>query len=123
MDFMVLKKKIDGYRAANGQIKNVPGEILLELRAAWEQFTGPAEQFRRELRIKTGTLRKLLIDSKKLNHVLASAEAVGLNGSPSEQPPQAELQQNGPELLYDHGDKIIRFPNVDSLLEFMRKTA
>jgi len=39
MDLMILKKKIDGYRAANGSIKNVPPELLLELRQTWEHYS------------------------------------------------------------------------------------
>ena len=57
MDLMILKKKIDGYRAANGSIKKVPPELLLELRETWEHYTGSADQFRSELGVKTGTLR------------------------------------------------------------------
>jgi hypothetical protein len=49
MDLMILKKKIDGYRAANGSIKNVAPELLLELRQAWENYTGGQDQFRSEL--------------------------------------------------------------------------
>lgn len=57
---MILKKKIDGYRAANVSIKKVPPELLLELRETWERYTGSPDQFRSELGVKTGTLRNLL---------------------------------------------------------------
>ena len=70
MDLMILKKKIDGYRAANGCIKKLPPELLLDLRQTWEHFTGSHDQFRSELGVKMGTLRKLLVESKKLNHVM-----------------------------------------------------
>lgn len=134
MDLMILKKKIDGYRAANGSIKNVPPELLLELRQTWEHYTGSPEQFRSELGVKTGTLRNLLVESKKLNHVIASAGAVGLaveNGSetsPSGQEQAAQPEGNRSlddvlELVFDHGKKVIRFPSVDLLIDFLRKTA
>jgi hypothetical protein len=126
MDLVILKKKIDGFRSSNGQLQNVPPELLLELRQAWENFTGPVEEFRRELGMKVGTLRKLLVDSKKLNHVLASAEAVGL--------PEAEAQTtlttgNGEgsvkslELIYDGRNKVIRFPDVEMLIEFLKRAS
>src|SRR5680860_76383 len=79
MDMTILKKKIDGYRDSGGSIKNVPPELLLELRQTWEHYTGSSHQFRSELGVRAGTLRNLLIASKKLNHVLASAGAVGLS--------------------------------------------
>lgn len=134
MDLMILKKKIDGYRAANGSIKNVSPELLLELRQTWENYTGSQEQFRSELGMKTGTLRNLLSESKKLNHVLASAGAIGVvtarseGGSEclSQQPSEdqdTDQQRHTVELAFDQGNKVIRFPNVDLLVEFLRKCA
>ena len=136
MDLMILKKKIDGYRAANGSIKNVAPELLLELRQSWEHFTGSLEEFRTELGMRTGTLRNLLLESKKLNHVLASSGAMGLSAvdtgeiaqdsdQPSEpQSSKAAIQVEQPlELVFDGGNKAIRFPNVDTLVDFLRKSA
>jgi hypothetical protein len=128
---MILKKKIDGYRAANGSIKKLPPELLLDLRQTWEHFTGSHDQFRSELGVKMGTLRKLLVESKKLNHVIASIGAVELI------PENAEASIGGHdhiqhtehhtcnalELSFDHGTKVIRFPSVDLLVDFMRKSA
>ena len=131
MDLVILKKRIDGYRDSGGSIKNVPPELLLELRQTWEHYTGSVEQFRSELGVKTGTLRKLLIESKKLNHVIASAGAVGLVGeelSEGSGPDQPNSVDTGAavsqlELVFDHGSKVIRFPSVDHLIDFMRKSA
>jgi len=122
MDLQILKKRIDGFRAGNGQLQKVPSELLLELRQAWEHHTGPADVFRRELGMKVGTLRKLLVESKKLNHVLASAEAVGL--STEEQTAETVEHQGGSlELVYDGAQKLIRFPNVEVLIDFLKKAA
>jgi hypothetical protein len=127
MDLLILKKKIDGFRSGNGQLQNIPPELLLELRYAWENYTGPVEQFRSELGMKVGTLRKLLTESKKLNHVLSTGGAIGLSD------PGSEVTQEDPnhtggsgghlELVYDQGNKIIRFPNIDTLIEFLRKAS
>jgi hypothetical protein len=68
MDIVILKKKIDGYRDSAGSIKNMPPELLLELRQTWEHYTGSPEQFRSDLGVRAGTLRNLLKESKKLNH-------------------------------------------------------
>lgn len=129
MDLVILRKKIDGYRDARGSIKNVPPELLIELRQTWENYIGSAEQFRSELGVKIGTLRKLLIESKKLNHIIASSGAVGLAiGGESSLEPQSHSEENGVsgrtlELTFDNGSKVIRFPSVDLLIEFMRKSA
>lgn len=131
MDLLILKKKIDGYRDSGGSIKNVPPELLLELRQTWEHYTGSPEQFRSELGVKIGTLRKLLVESKKLNHVIASAGAVGLaveSGSEGEGQEQPKSKENGVsggtlELVFDQGSKTIRFPSIDLLIDFMRRCA
>jgi hypothetical protein len=131
MDMIILRKKIDGYRDSGGSIKNVPPELLLELRQTWEHYTGSVEQFRSELGVRMGTLRNLLKESKKLNHVIASAGAVGLvveggsDGSVSEQPNSDGIgvSRNVLELAFDNGTKVIRFPSVDALIDFMRKSA
>jgi hypothetical protein len=122
MDLVILRKKIDGFRAGNGQLQKVPAELLLEVRQAWENHRGSADEFRRELGMKVGTLRKLLVESKKLNHVLASAEAVGLSveGQSTE---TTEHQGGSLELVYDGASKVIRFPSVEVLIEFLKKAA
>jgi hypothetical protein len=127
MDLIILKKKLDGFRAANGSIRDVSPEVLWELRQVWEHFTGPIEQFRSELGMKVGTLRKLLTDSKKLNHALATAGAVELPdpGSDGTQEDPGRTGGSGChlELVYDQGNKLIRFPSIDTLIEFLRKAS
>ena len=132
MDVMILKKKIDGYRAANGSIKHLPPELLLELRQTWEHYAGTPAQFRSELGMKTGTLRKLLVESKKLNHVIASTGAVGLmeenvveNTMHGQNDIQTATNNTGQtlELVLDRGATVIRFPSVDMLMDFLRKSA
>jgi hypothetical protein len=131
MELVVLKKRLDGYRDSGGSIKNVPPELLLELRQTWERYIGTPEQFRSELGVKIGTLRKLLVESKKLNHVIASAGAVGLSVEGNEEAgtdtqshsDRNEVCKSILELAFDNGTKVIRFPSVDLLIDFMRKSA
>ena len=126
MDLMILRKKIDGFRLSNGTIRDVSPEVLWELRQAWEHFTGPIEQFRSKLGIKRGTLRILLISAKKLNHAMASADRVLLQeeiASPTDTATPTQVNHIGPELIYDKGEKVIRFPDVNSLIEFLKRAA
>jgi hypothetical protein len=133
VDMLILKKKIDGYRDSGGSIKNVPPELLLELRQSWEHYTGSSDEFRSELGVRAGTLRNLLKESKKLNHVLASAGAVGLavgsgDGEGSSAQIASHSEGNGAAsstliLTFDNGSKAIHFPNVDLLIDFMKRAA
>lgn len=121
MDLLILRKKLDGFRASNGSIRDVSPEVLWELRQAWENFTGTPEQFRSEVGIMAGTLRNLLLSAKKLNHVMASAGSMGL--SEQENGPVSEVTYRGLELIYDRGEKVIRFPDVDTLIDFLKRAA
>jgi hypothetical protein len=124
MDLMILKKKLDGFRAANGSIRDVSPEVLWELRQAWENFTGPIDQFRSEIGIQTGTLRNLLAAAKKLNHAMASANSLPLHDSGIEAASEAPQSNHGYlELVYDHGEKVIRFPDVGTLIDFLKRAA
>jgi hypothetical protein len=123
MDSIILKKKLDGFRTANGSIRDVSPEVLWELRQAWESFTGPIEQFRSDLGIHTGTLRNLLSSAKKLNHVMASADSVALHDQVGESVSSGAPKPEGSrlELVYDQGEKVIRFPDVDTLIDFLKR--
>ena len=124
MDLMILRKKLDGFRTSSGSIRDVSPEVLWELRAAWENFTGPIEQFRSELGIHTGTLRNLLSSAKKLNHVMASAGSMGLQEQTNESVSEVtQSDQRRLELVYDRGEKVIRFPDVDTLIDFLKRAA
>lgn len=121
MDLMILKKKIDGFRSGNGQLSKLPPELLYELRQAWEDFTGPSEEIRRALGMKIGTLRNLWVESKKLNHALASAEMLAMPETAAGTGVQSEGKPL--ELVFDGGNKIIRFPDISSLIEFLKRAA
>jgi hypothetical protein len=123
MDLMILKKKLDGFRGSNGAIREVAPEVLWELRQGWENFTGSIEEFRSAVGVKIGTLRNLLKEAKKLNHVLASAESVALSTPSPEEGSQGSERTVGDGVVYDLGHKTIRFPSVETLIDFLRKAA
>jgi hypothetical protein len=84
------------------------------------------------LGVKTGTLRNLLIESKKLNHVIAGAGAIGLALEPGsegnyveqEQQPAGQDENHGAmELVFNHGPKLIRLPNGNLLIDFLKKAS
>jgi hypothetical protein len=80
---------------------------------------------RSELGMKVGTLRNLLVESKKLNHVLASGGAVELGSlEPEEIATQlGSVPSRAVELVFDNGQKVIRFPDLDMLCDFLRRAS
>ena len=123
MDLLILKKKLDGFRGSNGSIRDVSPEVLWELRQSWENFTGPIDEFRSQIGIQVGTLRNLLASAKKLNHAMASAHSVTVPGEETSAVSGVSAPTGVLEFVYDRGEKIIRFPNLDTLIEFLKRAA
>ena len=124
MDLEILKKKISTFRTEGGLVRGVSDELLLEMLHAWEQWIGPAQDFARTIGLNRKAIPKLIGKAKKLKregfpsgdfkeiHLEdASAPAVG-GGSPC----------TGIELCWNEG-RVIRFPQVDQLVEFLKKVA
>jgi hypothetical protein len=123
-DHMVLRKKLSTYETAKGQLRNVPPEVLLEVLKAWESWTGSTKDFyvsvgfsRRKMAAVIGKAKKL----KREGHFpVEEFQEISLpiTAEPSSQP--------GPcvaiELSWDSG-RVIRFPRVDDLLDFLKKAA
>jgi hypothetical protein len=121
MDLAILKKKISTYRTEKGLLRKVPDELLMEILQAWESWSGPGSGFYAELGVDHRKMASLLGKAKKLKREghfpveefkeIKVSEGPGLSG-----PCQ------GIEISWDNG-KLIRFPAVDQLVEFLKKVA
>ena len=123
MDVEILKKKISTYRGDGGQVRKVSDELLLELLGSWEQWTGSAIEFARAIGVNRKAIPKLIGKAKKLKREgFPSGEfkEIKIDGAGGQLGPPGPC--SGIELLWDHG-KVIRFPQVDQLLEFLKKVA
>lgn len=124
MDLTVLAKKISSYRTPKGRITNLPNELLAEILHAWEQWTGPAASFYKLLGADQRKMAKLMGKAKQLKR---DGAFDGLNfteivldqesGQLLELPPCS-----GVELVWE-GGRIIRFSQVEMLLDFLKKAA
>jgi hypothetical protein len=124
MELEVLKKKLGTYRNARGQVRNVPDELLLEVLTTWERWTGTTPEFYRGIGISHAGMASMMGKAKKLKRegrtvspgefTEVTAEMFSVNGVT---PPAS-----GIELSWSEG-KVIRFGQVDQLLEFLKKAA
>ena len=124
MDMEILKKKISTFRSDGGQVRGVSDELLLELLHAWEQWVGPTQDFARAIGLNRNAIPKLIGKAKRLKRegfpsgdfkeikVEDSSATASLAGGPC----------TGIELCWTEG-RVIRFPQVDQLLEFLKKAA
>lgn len=126
MDMEVLKKKISSYRTPKGRLFKVPDELAMELLFAWEQWSGPA----------TGFYSSLGVDYRKMAGIMGRAKKLKREGHfPIEEFKEVKVEefpstlgsfQGGPcqciEISWDNG-KLIRFNQVDQLVDFLKKVS
>jgi hypothetical protein len=123
MDLDVLKKRISTYRTVGGQVRVKDPALLMEILLAWEQWIGPATGFASALGVHRKVIPTLIGKAKKLRRegqfpaeefkeIKIEGPATAGGGAPCV----------GIELGLTDG-KVIRFPQVDSLLEFLKKAA
>lgn len=126
MDLEVLKKKISSYRTSSGRITTLPDDLLCEILTAWEQWTGPASGFYSTLGADYRKMASLIGRAKKLKREgrfpEESFKEIKIEESPSNLLSLTGGPCQGVEILWDNG-KLIRFPHVDNLIDFLKKVA
>ncbi len=121
MELEVLKKKISSYRGKGGRVRNVNDELLVEILLAWEEWTGPTRGFYQALGVSQKGMASMLGKAKKLRR----------EGFPVDAFKEIKVEEVassgsdgcvGIELKWEKG-RVIRFGEVDQLVEFLKKAA
>jgi hypothetical protein len=126
MELEILKKKINTYRTNTGKITNLPDELAVEILLAWEQWTGPGAGFFSAIGADHRKMAKILGKAKKLkregrvpiSEFKEITDAVLGGGTVN----VSSYNGQGIELSWDQG-KVIRFPQVETLIDFLKKVA
>jgi hypothetical protein len=126
MNLTVLKKKISSYRTPKGRITSLPDELLGEILHAWEQWSGPAAGFYKELGV----------DFRKMGSIMGRAKQLkrdgvfdGLNftevviAEDAESPNTICPPSSGCSIELVYKNNVIRFGSSDLLLDFLKKAA
>lgn len=122
MDLEILKKKISTFRGDGGRVRISDDYLLMEILQTWEQWSGPMKEFYRAIGVSQTGMASIIGKAKKLRR----------DGHfPAEEFKEIKLETPGPgepgpclgiELCWTEG-KVIRFPQVDQLVEFLKKVA
>jgi hypothetical protein len=123
MDNSILKKRLATFKTKKGTLKNVTDELLRDLLHAWESWQGTPKEFYRSIGVSQAQMAKLMGKAKKLKRegIIPENNFKEIQVEPDHFP----LSESCPacvELVWD-GGKIIRFSQVELLVEFLKKAA
>ena len=120
MDLNNLKKRLEIFKTSGGSFKSISVDVLKLLMTAWTQFSGT----------KVAFARSLGLSKMQLGYLLRSAKKVFRSSfdSPFEEVPAPLAPPSGSNAMplpieYVFDNKMIRFPSVDQLLDFLRKAS
>ena len=121
MDIEVLKKKISTFRGDGGKVRITDDQLYMEILLAWEQWKGTSKEFFKCIGVSKSGLAAIIGKAKRMRregHFPAEdfkeikvADAVGASDPCS-----------GVEIIWDNG-KLIRFAQVEQLIDFLKKVA
>jgi hypothetical protein len=124
MDNAILKKRLSSFRTEKGTLTRVSDDVLIDLLAAWENWAGTAKGFYGELGLSKMQLGGLMGKAKKLRRAGHMAEGefkeIQIESSAPMTFPLGPC--NGIEINWSEG-KVIRFSQVDLLVDFLKKAA
>ena len=126
MDMEVLKKKVSTFRGNGGKVRITEDQLYLEILHAWEQWKGSSKDFFRAIGVSKSGLAAIIGKAKRMRregHFPASDfKEIKIEESPSNLISLTSGPCSGVEILWD-GGKLIRFQQVEQLVDFLKKVA
>lgn len=121
METAVIRKRLSTFKSAKGTFHKVSNEVVMEVLRGWEAWPGNAAQYYREIGVSKTQLAVIIGKAKRLVKSGAVTESefkeigVSLPGAVG-----PGLDGLGMELRLE-GERLIRFSQVDHLVDFLRK--
>jgi len=123
MDNVILKKRLNTYKTAKGTLKNVSSEVVFEVLRAWENWPGASGELYRELGLSKMQMVTMIQKAKRLVKSGVVVESEFKEITTGAVPSTSAIEPcQGIELKLAEG-RVIKFPTVEPLLEFLKKVA
>lgn len=119
MDLEVLKKRISTFRGEGGRVRITDDHLMLEILSEWEKWTGAAEGF----------YKAIGVSAKGISSIIGRAKRLRREGFPAQDFKEIKLSEStvlgpcqGIEIAWENG-RLIRFQQVEQLVDFLKKVA
>lgn len=124
MDHSILRKRLTTFKSSKGNLIKVSDELLFDLIRAWESWTGTSTELAKDLGINVKQLSFIVRKAKKLHREGRFPESefkeIKINSESGQIIESSPC--SGVEIIWNNG-KIIRFSQVDLLVDFLKKVA
>ncbi len=126
VDNAILKKKLNTFKSDKGTLRDVSDEVVFEVLRSWEHWPGKSSDLYRELGLSKMQLVTMIQKAKKLvkSGMVPPDDfkEIKVSESPSNLVSLTSGPCSGVEILWDNG-KLIRFQQVEQLIDFLKKVA
>ena len=126
MDNTILKKKLNTFKTDKGSLKNVSDDVVFEVLRTWENWPGQSRELYPELGLSKMQMVTMIQKAKRLvKSGMAPADdfkEIKVDSSPSNLTSLQAGPCHGVEIIWDNG-KLIRFQQVEQLIDFLKKVA
>ena len=123
MDNNVIKKRLNTFKSSTGSLRQISDDVIIDVLRAWENWPGTSAKLYRELGLSKMQLVTIIKKAKNLVKcgVVTEDEFKEITIDNSEN----ENSRSSPcsiELVWDN-NKVIRFAQVEQLVNFVKKVA
>ncbi len=124
MDAEILKKKISTYRGEGGRLRITDDALYMEILSVWEQWKGPSKEFYRAIGVSKSGMAAIIGKAKKMRREghFPAEEFREIKVSDDSIVSSSLIGCNVIELAWENG-RLIRFGQVERLIDFLKKAA
>ncbi len=126
MDMEVLKKKISTFRGDGGRVRITDDQLYMEILQTWEEWKGSSKEFYRAIGVSKSGMAGIIGKAKRMRREghfpPESFKEIKVDVSSGSMTSLTAGPCSGVEILWDNG-KLIRFHQVEQLVDFLKKVA
>lgn len=123
METAIIRKRLNTFKTAKGTLSRVSGDVVMEVLRGWESWPGKSADFYREIGLSRMQMVTMIQKGKKLvkSGVVAESEFKEIANPVLAAEMSAGSGVGGMELRLD-ANRMLRFWQVDHLVEFLKKS-